>query len=855
MAKQDVELKFSLIDGVSTKLTAIQKSVGSVATSISKVGVAAVATGAALAGLAIGKALVDGVKDAAAFEQSMDRIGAKAGIAQGELGALGDQIKKIALDADKTGEVGAAAFLKLIEEGNNATEALAALPTALDYVTTSTQDTAAAVGGLSDVLDSFGLGSENFARAADVITVGAGRAGTGVADLQAQLATLGPTASDVKLTLEGTAATLGVLAQNGLEGGRGAKALQQVLDQLRDPASKFREELRKIGIDSNDFNVVLAKLQQSGPKAEAAFRALGVNGTAAIKALAKDGGAAVQQLTDELAKADGATSKIAQQMRENLAGAFERARISVSNLFSKLAQPLLGPLAAELEAVSDKVAEFVASEDFRQLSLQLKQVFVEGAKAVNAFVDSIDFGDVLQDSLTVLSELADGLRLLRTVIETVRGPIKTLSDGFNSLTAPLRAVEAAADAVRAKLADIVPATQKSGDAMSLAAAGGDALAESTVAVVEEFAKFAAAFASGKVLDLVTTKQNAAATSAEAMANALAMGPPNLSATEKAAINASRGLDQLGNVIKIVDVEAEKAALRLKESTEAENARIQENIDANKRRAAAVRDVAAATDEAADAQKQYQDSLAADGGLSDAIFQGLTEGFRDVAKDLALLKGVSEDAIKRGLNADIQGSVNGLGGAASAIADAREQIEKLGGQAAVDELREDAEAAAEAVEKIGDKAIESAAKLRSLRDNLRDAADQRAGNQEAIEKRRFEEQLREINELAQSANRVDRQLAEEVRKLAAAEHAARLKEIQAEGRARVEAETGADREIADSRVRSSGGLGPSSTTSQGGGQAPGGITVNVTQNINTVTAAGMEDAARKLIPVINRLRDR
>jgi len=133
-------------------------------------------------------------------------------------------------------------------------------------------------------------------------------------------------------------------------------------------------------------------------------------------------------------------------------------------------------------------------------------------------------------------------------------------------------------------------------------------------------------------------------------------------------------------------------------------------------------------------------------------------------------------------------------------------------------------------------------LESMIENLEKASLQREGDEETLERLRFEQELQRIIALEQEG--ADKRIAEQARRLARQEHKERLKEI----KEREEAEKAANR---NSRGGDAGGQ--SSTNNRGGiSQTGGALTVNLYADgildINdTVT---LEKLARRLKPPLD-----
>jgi trimeric autotransporter adhesin len=857
MAKRPVEVEFKLIDGVSKGLASISNGISGVGNALTSVKGLAVQAAAAFGLFKIGSAFAEGVTAAATFEQSLDKISAKTGVTGEALQSLGADIRRIAQDASKTGADGAAAFERLTAEGLSAADALTQLPTALDFATASSQGASEAVGALSDNLDAFGLGADQFARAADVITAGALKGGTGVADLQKALQTVGPTARDLGLSLEQTTATLATLAQNGLEGGKAGKALAAVFDQLRDKNSKFSQELDKAGIKSRDFNAVIAALAAGGTRTQAALNALGVNGTAAVKALGNDGGVALAALTKQLGDVEGATNKTAATINQGLLASFTRLKEAADTALSAFLQPILGPLADEFDSLAAKINEFAASPAFEELKTNFKAAFVEGLAAVKAFIAEFDFVAATKSVQDFVKGAGDNFRELKESVVQVTAAI---SATFNSLAAVFNGIQtltgaavlgvsrtlekfygvlgkvssSAADVSRefkaiADIAEKETGAQAAQLAGNIEALSGNfqELGGAAAAAVPPIADAGTGLDKlGNVIPVVAANAAAAVPSINAVVAALeaAKAPADAASTAMTSFGDSTKLAAENAAIN-ADI-AEKSAAGFKKIQDG----IQSEIDARKKQAGAIRDAAAATDELAESSTDAQAAIAADAGYSEGALRGLTERVSTIADKFAELKGVSKDSVVDGMTRDIKGAIFGLTEANNAAARLEQEFERLGGQKALDQVRARTEALAEAMRNAAANARNAVDEISAMNDALESDLAARGGDSAAQERARFEQELARIDELDKKSGNTDQAAFDRARALAKAKHEANLADIAAEAKARVDSELGADAAIAASRGGQSaapagggsGALGPSAPATA----APGPITINI-----------------------------
>ncbi|TXH56548.1 MAG: hypothetical protein E6Q97_06120 [Desulfurellales bacterium] len=197
-----------------------------------------------------------------------------------------------------------------------------------------------------------------------------------------------------------------------------------------------------------------------------------------------------------------------------------------------------------------------------------------------------------------------------------------------------------------------------------------------------------------------------------------------------------------------------------------------------------------------------------------------------------------------LRVGAQGS-KGLEEFALAVREGRSSINLLN-QADLDALADSAQRAADKIKQIEENSLAAIDGLKDLTESFLDAQAQRDGDLRAIEDRRFQDDLRRIEELAAAGGAAAAAAAAEARRLAEIEHRARLAEIEAEARAKKKANGDGteDRPPSPTRPNNGGGNG-------GGSGAAGAMTYHITINSNGTT----EEQARQLIKEIERIQRR
>lgn len=171
--------------------------------------------------------------------------------------------------------------------------------------------------------------------------------------------------------------------------------------------------------------------------------------------------------------------------------------------------------------------------------------------------------------------------------------------------------------------------------------------------------------------------------------------------------------------------------------------------------------------------------------------------------------------------------------------------KLLDRATLDQLKSEAQAAADAVAGIGDEAKSALEELQSLNRELQDEADRAAGNESAVLERQHQDRLAQIEELAATAGAAGAAEAAEARRRSEEQFAREMAQIAAKRAA--EREAAAEREQSDSRRAAVTSTVTSARTQGSQLPTPGGIVINISGD-----ALDADALVRKLKPSLDRI---
>lgn len=450
-----------------------------------------------------GGALFAGAIDSATtFQQKLTTIGAVTGANTEEMA----RFKQAAEDATKTTNFSASesadALLELAKASGDAAAATAQLTPTLNLAQAAGIDTAEAARIMTTTLTQFGLAATDAAHVADLFVTEANTTEDSVSKLGNAMSYVAPLARQLGLSLEDTTAILGALAKESFQGERAGTALRNVFSQLSDPASKFREALRGIGITSTDFIEVIKQLVAAGDRGKVALLALDAEARPAIQALVNSGGKNLDVLTEALQRNGGEAERQSQKMGESFDGASKRLMNAFDQLRRDLVEPILTPVADQFDDVATRVRAFIETADFAKIIEAIKTFAVQATAALIQLGKDVDYSALAEQIKAFAGDATAFFKSLKentqATLSTVTAVVHGISTVFNSLQA---VVLSAGAVISAALLQIANAALQTVTALSKLPGAGDALAGTVAdlqqavgglaAVTEDFATRAA----------------------------------------------------------------------------------------------------------------------------------------------------------------------------------------------------------------------------------------------------------------------------------------------------------------------------------------------------------------------------
>ena len=372
----------------------------------------AMARGFAAVGAAATIAIADSIRVFADFETSMLRVKAITGSTGAEFESLTDLARELGATTAFTAREAAQAMGFLAQAGFDVKEINQALPKVLSLAAAGQLELASAADITASVLRGFGLSANESGRVADVLAASASSANTSVQEMGEAFKFAGPVASAMGVSIEETAAALGVLSNAGLKGSLAGTGLRMVLVKMGEDIANAGGLLPALErLDTDGVQAVVDTMKDLDARA----------GTAAV-ALTKQLGT-VKELRAAFRDADGAADSMAETMLSGIEGsavktgsALEGLRIQIGETFGDFATGFFDELTATFQAMNK---ELTGSEDAFQnletagmmLAKGLVFAFEMVASAIALVADTIvDMTSGLSKSIIKIDNLARGLR-------------------------------------------------------------------------------------------------------------------------------------------------------------------------------------------------------------------------------------------------------------------------------------------------------------------------------------------------------------------------------------------------------------------------------------------------------------
>ena len=368
------------------------------------------AVGIAVAGYFGIKAFAGGIQGAAEFEAAMSRVKAATDGTAEEMTALTKAAQGAGTSTKYTSVEAAGALENLAKAGLSAGDSIKALPAVLALAQAGDVELATASEYVTKAVMGMGLAFDDAGRVADVLAKGANATNTSVEGLAQALSYAAPVANSLGLSLESTVAMMGKLADAGIDASRAGTALNSVLSQFQNPATKFRQELGALGIVTNNFDDALRQLAAKGPAGAKAINAVGLEAGPGLRALLNQGMGALDELTEKLRNAEGSAAAAAKTMQDNFSGSVLGLKSVWQSAVEVLNTPVLPVLRKGVDELTAAIRRGIEDGTIARFGQTLAVGFENALKYFREFAANVNFDAIVLRLQVFASETQETLQ-------------------------------------------------------------------------------------------------------------------------------------------------------------------------------------------------------------------------------------------------------------------------------------------------------------------------------------------------------------------------------------------------------------------------------------------------------------
>lgn len=313
------------------------------------------------------------------FEEQMSRVKAISGATGKSFDELRQQAVDLGAKTAFSAKESAAGMENLASAGFSAQEIMKAMPGLLDLAAVSGGDVALASENTATALRGFGLEASEAGHVADVFARAAADTNAEVGDMGEALKYVAPVANSMGISLEETAAAIGIMSDAGIKGSQAGTTLRGALSRLARPTKAMQDTMDNLGVSFYDADGKMKPLKTQVELLKKAFEGLtpeqqqnalvtlyGQESLSGMMALIDKGPDSLGKLTKSLKDSDGAADDMARTMQDNMNssieqmfGAFESAAIVIQ----KILAPSIRKVA---DAISGLVEKFVSAPESTQ---------------------------------------------------------------------------------------------------------------------------------------------------------------------------------------------------------------------------------------------------------------------------------------------------------------------------------------------------------------------------------------------------------------------------------------------------------------------------------------------------------
>lgn len=201
------------------------------------------------------------VKTSMNYDQTIARIGVKAGATKGEMSKLGSTIKKLTVDTVFSMDEIAGAAEYMVQNGRTASQVIEELGAVTGLATVGNVDLARSADIVASTMNMFSRQNLTAAQVANLFAKAANTSGANVENLAKSLENCGPQAAALNIPFEQLMAVLAKMGDNAIKGGKAGTALKNLFQRMAAPTKEAATAIEKYNLQTAQAKIVSGDLK------------------------------------------------------------------------------------------------------------------------------------------------------------------------------------------------------------------------------------------------------------------------------------------------------------------------------------------------------------------------------------------------------------------------------------------------------------------------------------------------------------------------------------------------------------------------------------------------------------------
>lgn len=388
------------------------------------------------------------------FEAQMSRVQAIAGATKEELKLLTEQAVQLGAETSFGATEVAQGMENLASAGFTTKEIMEAMPGMLDLAASSGADLATSSEIAASAIRGFGLEASTATHIADVYAEAAARTNAQTEDMGEAMKYIAPVANTMGISLEETAAAIGIMSDAGIKGSQAGTSLRGALTRLTKPTDKMLGIMEDLGVEFYDNNGKMKSLTEmvdmlskktkgltDEQKQNALTILFGTESLSGMLSLINRGSDELSSMTKSFKDCNGAASKMADTMLDNTSGAIEEMK----GAFESAGIAIQQALAPEMKDLAKKVQSLV--DDFNDLTDEEKENIIKTVALVAAIGPAVKILGTLGKGLGTVTKgvgtFSQAIAVAKNNSISTSASVNKLAGVVKGLTTPMGLATAA----------------------------------------------------------------------------------------------------------------------------------------------------------------------------------------------------------------------------------------------------------------------------------------------------------------------------------------------------------------------------------------------------------------------------